>query len=70
MICAFGLSAKSIIVSHADATMKQTIQDILEIFREEAASNRDLGDKFERLITVSMDTMAIVNALPALKEKK
>ena len=50
MICAFGLSAKSIIVSHADATMKQTIQDILEIFREEAASNRDLGDKFERLI--------------------
>jgi len=31
-------------------TMKQTIQDILEIFRAEAASNRDLGDKFERLI--------------------
>jgi len=30
--------------------MKQTIHDILEIFREEAASNRDLGDKFERLI--------------------
>ena len=30
--------------------MKQTIHNILEIFREEAASNRDLGDKFERLI--------------------
>lgn len=30
--------------------MKQTIHDILGIFRDEAASNRDLGDKFERLI--------------------
>jgi predicted helicase len=30
--------------------MTQTIHDILEIFREEAANNRDLGDKFERLI--------------------
>jgi len=30
--------------------MKQTIHDILEIFREDAVSNRDLGDKFERLI--------------------
>ena len=30
--------------------MKQTIHDILKFFREEAASNRDLGDKFERLI--------------------
>ena len=30
--------------------MKQTIHDILEIFREEAARNRELGDKFERLI--------------------
>ena len=29
---------------------KQTIHDILEIFREEAASKRDLGDKFEKLI--------------------
>jgi len=30
--------------------MSQTIQDILEYFREEAANNRDLGDKFEKLI--------------------
>jgi predicted helicase len=30
--------------------MKQTIHDILECFREEARNNRDLGDKFERLI--------------------
>ena len=30
--------------------MKQTIHDILEVFREEAANNRDLGDKFERLV--------------------
>ena len=29
---------------------KQTIRDILEYFREEARNNRDLGDKFERLI--------------------
>ena len=29
---------------------KQTIKDILEYFREEARNNRDLGDKFERLI--------------------
>jgi predicted helicase len=29
---------------------KQTIHDILEYFREEARNNRDLGDKFERLI--------------------
>jgi predicted helicase len=29
---------------------KQTIRDILEFFREEARNNRDLGDKFERLI--------------------
>jgi predicted helicase len=29
---------------------KQTIHDILKFFREEAASKRDLGDKFERLI--------------------
>ena len=28
---------------------KQTVHDILEYFREEAANNRDLGDKFERL---------------------
>jgi len=50
MICAFGLAGKSVIVSHADAAMKQTIHDILKFFREEAANNRDLGDKFERLI--------------------
>jgi len=25
--------------------MKQTIQDILEFFREEARNNRDLGDQ-------------------------
>ena len=31
--------------------MKQTIHDILKRFREEAAHNRDLGDKFERLVT-------------------
>ncbi len=30
--------------------MKQTIHNILEYFREEARNNRDLGDKFERLI--------------------
>lgn len=30
--------------------MSQTIHDLLQYFREEAASNRDLGDKFERLI--------------------
>jgi predicted helicase len=30
--------------------VKQTIKDILEYFREEARNNRDLGDKFERLI--------------------
>ena len=30
--------------------MKQTIKDSLEYFRQEAASNRDLGDKFERLV--------------------
>jgi predicted helicase len=30
--------------------MGQTIHDVLEIFREEAANNRDLGDKFERLM--------------------
>src|ERR1039458_9813544 len=35
---------------YADAAMKQTIHDILKFFREEAANNRDLGDKFERLI--------------------
>ena len=29
---------------------KQSIRDILEYFREEARNNRDLGDKFERLI--------------------
>jgi len=29
---------------------KQTIHTILEQFREEASSNRDLGDRFERLI--------------------
>jgi predicted helicase len=32
--------------------MSQTIHDILNYFREEAANNRDLGDKFERLIAV------------------
>ena len=30
--------------------MKQSIQSILEQFREEAKNNRDLGDKFERLV--------------------
>ena len=30
--------------------MSQSIHDILEFFREEARNNRDLGDKFERLI--------------------
>ena len=30
--------------------MKQTIHDILAIFREDALHKRDLGDKFERLI--------------------
>ena len=30
--------------------MPQTIHDILDYFRDEARSNRDLGDKFERLI--------------------
>lgn len=30
--------------------MTQTIHDILAFFREEAFHNRDLGDKFERLI--------------------
>ncbi len=29
---------------------KQTIHDVLAYFREEATSNRDLGDRFERLI--------------------
>lgn len=29
---------------------KQSLNDLLENFREEAANNRDLGDKFERLI--------------------
>ncbi|MDQ6630133.1 MAG: DEAD/DEAH box helicase family protein, partial [Verrucomicrobiota bacterium] len=44
------MSAKYFIVSHADAAMKQTIHDILEIFREGARHNRNLGDKFEKLI--------------------
>ncbi len=30
--------------------MKQTIHPILAQFREDASSNRDLGDRFERLI--------------------
>jgi len=30
--------------------MSQSIKDILGFFREEAANNRDLGDKFEKLI--------------------
>ena len=34
--------------------MKQTIHDILEYFREEARNNRDLGDKFERLIAAHL----------------
>jgi hypothetical protein len=34
--------------------MKQTIEDILEIFRAEAARNHDLGDKFERLIAACL----------------
>jgi len=29
---------------------KQSIHDVLDFFREEATSNRDLGDRFERLI--------------------
>ena len=33
-----------------DAAMKQSIDHILEYFRDEALNNRDLGDKFERLI--------------------
>ena len=35
---------------------KQTIKDILEFFRAEAANNRDLGGKFERLIYVNEKT--------------
>jgi hypothetical protein len=30
--------------------MSQSIKDILNYFREEASNNRDLGDKFEKLI--------------------
>jgi len=30
--------------------MKRTIHNILGIFREKAVSDRDLGDKFQRLI--------------------
>jgi predicted helicase len=37
-------------IDGAAVSMKQTIRDILEYFREEAENNRDLGDKFERLI--------------------
>jgi predicted helicase len=50
LVCAFRSGAKAVKICHADAAMKQTIQDILEIFREDAANKRDLGDKFERLI--------------------
>jgi predicted helicase len=42
--------ANSLNISHADATMKQTIHDILAQFREDKISNRELGDRFERLI--------------------
>jgi predicted helicase len=35
---------------HSDSGKKQTIHTILAQFREEASSNRDLGDRFERLI--------------------
>lgn len=58
---------------------KQTIHDVLAHFREEATSNRDLGDRFERLICryleldlirVSMETNRIVASLPALNERR
>jgi predicted helicase len=42
----------------------QTIQDILEFFREEARNNRDLGDRFERLIA-AYDY--VVNGKPAIE---
>ena len=35
---------------HSGSGVKQTIHTILAQFREEATSNRDLGDRFERLI--------------------
>ena len=35
---------------HSGSGAKQTIHTILAQFREEATSNRDLGDRFERLI--------------------
>ncbi len=35
---------------HSDSVKKQTIHTILAQFREEPSSNRDLGDRFERLI--------------------
>jgi predicted helicase len=35
---------------HSGPGKKQTIHTILAQFREEASSNRDLGDRFERLI--------------------
>ena len=37
-------------VQDSGAGAKQTIHTILDQFREEASSNRDLGDRFERLI--------------------
>jgi hypothetical protein len=40
--------------------MKKAIHDILEIFRQEAGSNRDLGDKFERLIAAYSSFTAYV----------
>jgi len=35
--------------------MPKTIHDILEYFREEAKNNRDLGDRFERLIVAYLE---------------
>jgi hypothetical protein len=46
---------------------KQTIHDILEYFREDPKYILNL---LKSIITVSVETMTVVNGLPALKEKK
>ena len=55
------------------------IRNILQQYRDESAFNRDLGDRFERLmrayilnlvkrvIQMSMETAAIVCALPEIQ---
>jgi hypothetical protein len=41
--------------------MTTTIHSILEEFRQLATSNRDLGDKFERLIIQSVQELGVKN---------